>query len=83
MSRIQREGEIVERVPVFDPNSVVSPAEYSMRPAPVQITGPRPAACPDPELPCAEVVGPVPDKTLFDVELRATGRLEYEIRPVA
>jgi len=80
---IQREGEIVERVPVFDPNSVVSPAEYSMRPAPVQITGPRPAACPDPELPCAEVVGPVPDKTLFEVELRATGRLEYEIRPVA
>ncbi len=77
---VERDGEIVEHVPVFDPATVYSTAEYSMRPAPVEITGPRPAACPDPNVPCSEVVGPVPDKTLFVVELRATGKLEYEIR---
>ncbi len=76
-------GDIVEHVPVFDPTLIFSPAEYSMRPAPVEITGPRPAACPDPNEPCAEVVGPVPGKTLFQVELRANGKLEYEIRPPA
>ena len=78
---VERDGEIVEHVPVFDPATVFSLAEYSMRPAPVETTGPRPAACPDPDVPCAEVVGPVPGKTLFVVELRATGKLEYEIRP--
>lgn len=78
---VVRDGDITEYLPVFDPTTVFSPAEYSMRPAPVQINGPRPAACPDPDVPCAEVVGPVPGKTLFQVELKANGRLEYEIRP--
>lgn len=78
---VERVGDIVEHVPVFDPATVYSPAEYSMHPAPIQISGPRPAACPDPNEPCAEAVGPVPGKTLFEVELSANGRLEYEIRP--
>lgn len=78
---VERDGQIVEHVPVFDPATVFSSAEYSMSPAPVEITGPRPAACPDPNVPCGEVVGPVPGKTLFVVELRATGKLVYEIRP--
>ena len=80
---VERDEEIVEHVPVFDPSIVVSPAEFASRPAPVVINGPRPAACSDPNVPCAEAVGPVPDQTLFEVELRATGKLEYEIRPVA
>jgi hypothetical protein len=78
---VEASGEIVEHLPVFDPKMVFSPAEYSMRPAPVQISGPRPAACSDPDVPCAAVLGPVPNKTLYEVELRATGKLEYEIRP--
>jgi len=80
---VEREGEILERVPAFDSAAVYSTAEYAARPAPVEITGPRPAGCTDPEVPCAEAVGPVPGKTLFIVELRATGKLVYEIRPEA
>lgn len=78
---VERDGAILERVPAFDSATVFSTAEYSAQPAPVEISGPRPAACTDPNVPCAEAVGPVPGKTLFVVELRATGKLEYEIRP--
>jgi len=80
---VQRDGDILEHIPIFDTTAVFSDAEFSSRPAPVQITGPRPAACTDPEVPCAEAVGPVPDKTLMIVELRAKGKLEYEIRPTS
>jgi hypothetical protein len=78
---VERDGAIVEHVPVFDPATVFSSAEYEASPAPVEIRGPRPAACPDPNVPCAEAVGPVPGKTLYVVELRASGKLVYEIRP--
>jgi hypothetical protein len=73
---VQRDGEIVERVPVFDSATVYSQAEFAMRPAPVQA-----APCSNPEAGCPAAEGPVPGKTLSVVELRATGKLEYEIRP--
>ena len=57
---VKREGEIVERVPVFDPKCVVSSA-------PTVVT--------------AQPGSPVPGKSFFVVELKGTGRLEYEIRP--
>jgi len=74
---VEREGQILERIPVFDAAIVLSNAEYSMRPAPVSST-----AC-GPEAACQASPGPVPGKSLSLVELKATGRLEYEIRPVA
>jgi hypothetical protein len=78
---IQRSGDIVERLPVFDPAVVFSEAEYAMNPAPITVSGPAPASCPTPESGCAPVQGPVPGKTLFEVELHGNGLLEYEIRP--
>lgn len=58
---IEREGDIIERIPVFDPRSVSSAASSNVTP---QAT-------------------PVPGKSFAVVELRATGKLEYEIRPEA
>ncbi len=56
---VERSGEIVERVPVFDPKCVVSTAQTAVQEQPRS---------------------PVPGKTFSVVELRATGKLEYEIR---
>ncbi len=74
---VERDGEIVERVPVFDTAGVISNAQYATRPAPVTSQ----AACANPEAGCAESSGPVPGKILSIVELTATGKLEYEIQP--
>jgi hypothetical protein len=57
---IERTGEIVERVPVFDPGCVVSSVQRTVLEQPNS---------------------PVPEKTFSVVELRASGKLEYEIRP--
>jgi hypothetical protein len=57
---VERPGEIVERVPVFNPACVVSTARITVHEQPKS---------------------PVPDKTFSVVELSATGKLEYEIRP--
>ncbi|MGB6745647.1 MAG: hypothetical protein WBE38_18510 [Terracidiphilus sp.] len=59
---VERAGDIVERVPVFNPACVTSS---------VQTTA----------VPLAS--SPVPGKDFTVVELRASGKLEYEIRPVA
>lgn len=59
---VQRAGDLVERVPVFNPASVVSAATISVR---------------------EQATSPVPGKTFSVVELKATGKLEYEIRPKA
>ena len=80
---VEREGEIVERVPVFDPAGVVSTAQKKAGPAPARRFGQAPAPCADPEAGCPLSEGPVPGKTLSVVELRATGKLDYEIRLVA
>ena len=80
---VEREGEIVERVPVFDPACVVSTAQIKAGPAPARRSGQAPAPCANPEAGCPASEGPVPGKTLSVVELHATGKLEYEIRPVA
>jgi len=80
---VQHFGEIIERLPVFDPTTVFSRAEYTMHPAPITVSGPTPASCIGSEASCAAVEGPVPGKTLFEVQLRAAGLLEYEIRPHA
>jgi hypothetical protein len=58
---VERPGEIIERLPVFDPSCVVSTAQTAVR---------------------AQADSPVPGKTFSVVELRANGKLEYEIRPV-
>jgi hypothetical protein len=78
---VEREGEIIERVPVFDPAGVVSTAQMKAGPAPVRRFGQAPAPCANPEAGCPLTEGPVPGKTLSVVELYATGKLEYEIRP--
>ena len=78
---VERDGEITERVPVFDPASVVSTAQMSAGPAPTPRSGHAPAPCANPEAGCPTAEGPVPGKTLSVVELHATGKLEYEIRP--
>jgi hypothetical protein len=57
---VEREGDIVERVPVFDPACVISAAKKTVR---------------------EQAKSPVPGKTFSVVELRGSGRLEYEIRP--
>jgi hypothetical protein len=57
---VDRPGEIIERLPVFDPACVASAAETVVR---------------------HQKGTPVPGKTFSVVELRATGKLEYEIRP--
>lgn len=57
---VERQGEIVERVPVFDPACVTSTAQKEVR---------------------EQESSPVPGKTFSVVELRGTGRLEYEIHP--
>jgi hypothetical protein len=80
---VERESEIIERVPVFDPACVVSSAQIKVGPAPVRRFGQAPAPCANPEAGCPISDGPVPGKTLSVVELHATGKLEYEIRPVA
>ncbi len=80
---VEREGEIVERVPVFDPACVVSTAQMKAGPAPARRSGQAAAPCANPEAGCPTSEGPVPGKTLSVVELHATGKLEYEIRPVA
>ncbi len=77
---IEREGQIVERIPVFDTAGVISNAQYAMHPAPVPAASSL-ADCPNPEAACAATLGPVPGKSLSIVELQATGKLEYEIRP--
>jgi hypothetical protein len=59
---VEREGAIVERVPVFDPKCVASSAVITLVP---------------------QANSPVPGKSFSVVELRATGKLEYEIRPTA
>ena len=59
---VERAGEIVERVPVFDVRYVASAAPASVRPQPQS---------------------PVAGKSFSVVELRATGKLDYEIRPPA
>jgi hypothetical protein len=59
---VKRAGEIVERVPVFDPKCVVSSAQMVVN---------------------AQSASPVPGKSFAVVELKGTGRLEYEIRPGA
>jgi hypothetical protein len=59
---VERSGDIVERVPVFDPGCVASAAQST----PVPQSG-----------------SPVPGKSFTVMELRNTGKLEYEIRPVA
>ena len=58
---VERPGEIIERVPVFDPACVASTAPKEVR---------------------RQADSPVPGKTFSVVELRANGKLEYEIRPV-
>ena len=58
---VEREGEIVERVPVVDAACVSSTAQKTVH---------------------EQAQSPVPGKTFSVVELKATGRLEYEIRPV-
>ena len=78
---VEREGEIVERVPVFDPAGVVSTAQMKAGPAPARGFGQSTAPCANPEAGCANSEGPVPGKKLSVVELRATGKLQYEIRP--
>lgn len=78
---MERDGEILERVPVFDPACVVSTAQIKSGPAPAPRRGRAPTPCPDPESGCSAESGPVPGKTLSVVELRSTGKLEYEIRP--
>ncbi len=59
---VEQAGDIVERVPVFDPRCVSSNAQIAVTP---------------------QANSPVPGKSFSVVELRATGKLEYEIRPVA
>jgi hypothetical protein len=59
---VERPGDIVERLPVFDPACVTSTAQTSVH---------------------KQEVSPVPGKTFSVVELRADGKLEYEIRPVS
>jgi hypothetical protein len=73
---VERDGQIMERIPVFDSAGVLSNAEYALRPAPVSST-----ACGETEIACATSPGPVPGKSLAVIELKATGKLEYEIRP--
>jgi hypothetical protein len=80
---VEREGAIVERVPVFDPAGVVSTAQMNAGAAPARRSAPALAFCPNPEAGCPTSGGPVPGKTLSVVDLHATGKLEYEIRPVA
>jgi hypothetical protein len=58
---VERPGEIVERVPVFNPACVASAAQTAVR---------------------EQATSPVPGKNFSVVELRASGRLEYDIRPV-
>ena len=67
--------------PVFDPAAVVSSSQIKFGPPPVRRYGQAAAACANPEAGCPLIEGPVPGKTLSVVELRATGKLEYEIRP--
>jgi len=57
---IERPGEIVERLPVFDPACVSTTAQTVVQ---------------------EQSVSPVPGKNFSVVELKATGKLEYEIRP--
>jgi hypothetical protein len=59
---VERAGDIVERIPVFDPKCVVSAAQST---------------------PVPQASSPVPGKSFTVVELRGTGKLAYEIRPVA
>lgn len=80
---VERDGEIVERVPVFDPTCVVSAAQSKVGSAPAPRPGHGQPACANPEAGCPLTGGPVPGKTLSVVELHAAGKLEYEIRPVA
>jgi hypothetical protein len=57
---VDRPGEIIERIPIFDPACVSSTAQTTLQEQPKS---------------------PVPGKSFSVVELKATGRLEYEIRP--
>jgi hypothetical protein len=77
---VERDGPIVERIPVFDTAGVISNAQYATSPAPVPVASPS-ADCVNPEAACAATLGPVPGKSLSIVELQSTGKLEYEIRP--
>jgi hypothetical protein len=46
---VEREGEIVERVPVFVPAGVVFSAQIKVGPAPLRRLGQAPAPCANPE----------------------------------
>lgn len=59
---VERPGEMIERLPVFDPTCVASTARMAVR---------------------KQESSPVPGKVFSVVELKATGKLDYEIRPVA
>lgn len=74
---VERSGEIVERIPVFDAAGVVSNAEYAMH----DVALAPPADCGSREGGCILTDTPVPGKTLSIVELTATGKLEYQVRP--
>jgi hypothetical protein len=58
---VERSGELVEHLPVFDPKLIGTSAQISTLP---------------------QSSSPVPGKDFTVVELRASGKLEYEIRPV-
>jgi len=74
---VERGGAIVERIPVFDAAGVVSNAEYAMHDVALE----PPADCASREGGCILTDTPVPGKTLSVVELTATDKLEYQIRP--
>lgn len=57
---VERQGEIVERVPVFDAACVSTTAQKAAKP---------------------QAESPIPGKEFVVVELRGTGKLDYEIRP--
>ena len=59
---VERAGEIVERLPVFNPACITSTAQTMVH---------------------EQASSPVPGKTFSVVELKAQGKLEYEIRPVS
>ena len=74
---VERSGAILERIPVFDAAGVVSNAEYAMH----DVALAPPPDCASREGGCILTDTPVLGKTLSVVELTATGKLEYQIRP--
>jgi hypothetical protein len=74
---VERDGEIMERIPVFDPAGVLSNAQFAMHTVTFQL----PPDCVSREGGCVMTDTPVPGKELSIVELTATGKLEYQMRP--